>query len=545
MRVLSFRVRNYKSIKDSGICYLAEGITILAGKNESGKTSLLEALEDFSVGRSIRQEAIPIHDESAIPQIAVTFAVDEQTLEEIIGRPALGHEKKSVEVEVTKTYPNEFSVHLSAPKKLGLVDDAPEAASTDESPADASAMSLAQFNDALLQKLPNFILFSSFEDVFPSEIPLTVAASHPLIQDLDAISNLRLDLIQSGTSPQKKKHKRQLNLQVNEEYKKYWTQDDTNLEIDWDSSNLQFFVEEDGEFYPPDRRSKGKQWHLAFYVRVTARSKDDVDNVILIDEPGLFLHATAQRDILEKLEASAKDVQVMFTTHSPYLLEADKLDRIRLVTRTAAKGTRIENMIHKVADKEALTPILTAIGLEAACGIADVNKLKNVVVEGPSDWYYLQALSEIVGQSGVNFVFGGGAGNMPIVGTILAGWGCHVLYLYDNDKGKRDAVRAIKKSWLISDDAILTPTDNAGDAIEDLFSPDDFKAFVLKDSSKSYSGANSEYVKKSGLNKVMLAREFMRASRLAKPKLDAATTQAVEKLMKRFQSAFDKEYPAS
>ena len=128
------------------------------------------------------------------------------------------------------------------------------------------------------------------------------------------------------------KHKRQLNLRVKEEYEKYWTQDATNLEVDWDSSNLMFFVEEGDYFYPPEIRSKGKQWHLAFDVRVTARSKEDVDNIILIDEPGLFLHATAQRDILRKLESSAADAQVIFATHSPYLLEADKLDRIRLIS---------------------------------------------------------------------------------------------------------------------------------------------------------------------------------------------------------------------
>jgi AAA15 family ATPase/GTPase len=73
VKIVSFRVRNYKSIKDSGNCFMAEGVTILAGRNESGKTSLLEALEDFTVGRSIRQKAIPIHDESAVPEVAVTF----------------------------------------------------------------------------------------------------------------------------------------------------------------------------------------------------------------------------------------------------------------------------------------------------------------------------------------------------------------------------------------------------------------------------------------------------------------------------------------
>jgi ABC-type lipoprotein export system ATPase subunit len=121
------------------------------------------------------------------------------------------------------------------------------------------------------------------------------------------------------------RHKSQLNVKLKEDYKKFWTQDLTNLNIDWDSKNLQFFIEEDEYFYPPNMRSKGKQWHLAFYIRVSARAKEDVPNIILIDEPGLFLHAKAQEDILRKLEDSAKDAPIVFSTHSPYLI--DKLPR--------------------------------------------------------------------------------------------------------------------------------------------------------------------------------------------------------------------------
>ena len=47
--------------------------------------------------------------------------------------------------------------------------------------------------------LPNFILFSSFDDIFPSEILLTEAAANPLIQDLDQISDLQIDLIQTAS----------------------------------------------------------------------------------------------------------------------------------------------------------------------------------------------------------------------------------------------------------------------------------------------------------------------------------------------------------
>lgn len=66
MELVKFRVKNYRSIIDSGDCYLANKITVLAGKNESGKSSILEALEDFENKKEIRKSAIPIHDEPGL-----------------------------------------------------------------------------------------------------------------------------------------------------------------------------------------------------------------------------------------------------------------------------------------------------------------------------------------------------------------------------------------------------------------------------------------------------------------------------------------------
>ena len=247
------------------------------------------------------------------------------------------------------------------------------------------------------------------------------------------------------------------------------TQDASKLSITWDSNHLYFWIKEDGYPYEPQIRSKGRQWHLAFYIRVTARAKEKVSNIILIDEPGLFLHAQAQKDILKKLENSAKEAQLIFSTHSPYLLEPEKLNRIRLIHKTNKDGTKIENKVHALADKETLTPILTAIGLGLNSGIINFDKANSIVVEGISDFYYMNALKKIINKNEMNFIFGGGAGNMPIVGTILHGWNCKLIYLYDNDQGKKDGKRNLKKNWEIQENLILSITNNPGDAVEDIF----------------------------------------------------------------------------
>ena len=83
MKITKFRVKNYKSITDSGDCFLTDNVTILAGKNESGKTSLLEALEDFDADKTIRADAKPIKNLEALPEISITFEISVDILKEI------------------------------------------------------------------------------------------------------------------------------------------------------------------------------------------------------------------------------------------------------------------------------------------------------------------------------------------------------------------------------------------------------------------------------------------------------------------------------
>lgn len=82
VKLVKFRVKHYKSIDDSGDCYFSDKLTILAGKNESGKTSILEALEDFHESKTIRESAEQISG-SEKPEVMVTFDLSVDDLNEI------------------------------------------------------------------------------------------------------------------------------------------------------------------------------------------------------------------------------------------------------------------------------------------------------------------------------------------------------------------------------------------------------------------------------------------------------------------------------
>lgn len=608
MKLKKFRIKNFKSITDSGDCYLTDTITILAGKNESGKTSILEALEDFDTDEKIRESARPIKSPEAIPEISITFIVEKDTVKEVLTE--IGSTQKAVadiELEIIKTFPDIYTfgkitkendlfgtkeiekiqksikekwgkvkaLHAKYPQLSGTLFDfefsdltnektlltnfktatTPNIPQIDEKDRESFPKLLVEieteiqnlenliatedkFFKALKKWIPNFVFFNSFDDIFPNKIPFTELETNEWIQDLAVISDLDVATIKASPARDKQKHKKDVNIVINKDYEKFWTQDITNLSVDWDSSDLYFWIEEDGYLYEPSLRSKGMQWHLAFYIKVSARANENVPNIILIDEPGLFLHAKAQEDILRLLEDSAKEVQLIFSTHSPYLLEADKLNRIRLIHRTKKAGTRIENKVHALADKETLTPIMTAIGLELSVGITTLDKVNNVVVEGPSDLYYLNAFKKILSKDSVNFIFGGGAGNMPVVGTILHGWGGKVIYLYDNDQGKKDGEKNLKDNWLVTKDLVLAVLNTTG-SIEDIFSPSNFREFVLGDTSKTYTESNSEYVKKSKSDKVLLAKKFLETCQNGTSiSLDTMTKDNLTKLLENIEGKF-------
>lgn len=608
MKLKKFKITNYKSITDSGDCYLTDTITILAGKNESGKTSILEALEDFDTDKKIRESAKPIKSSESVPEISITFTIEKDTIKEIL------EEIKSplkatadIEIELIKTFPDVYSFGKSTlqneifgSKEIDKVQKSikdkwskiktirtkhealggslfdfefsdfvsektlfinfknattPNVAQIEEKERDIFSKLLTEteadinnlenllatetkFLEALKQWIPNFILFNSFEDIFPNKIPFAELEKNEWIKDLSVISDLKITTIKGTDDRGKEKHKDDINIKLNKDYEKFWTQDVSNLSVNWDSEHLYFWIKEDGYPYEPSLRSKGRQWHLAFYIKISARANEKIPNIILIDEPGLFLHAKAQEDILGKLEDSAKEVQLIFSTHSPYLLEADKLNRVRLVHRTKKSGTEIENKVHALADKETLTPILTAIGLELNAGISALDKVNNAVVEGPSDVYYLNAFKKILKKDSVNFIFGGGCGNMPYVGTILHGWGGKVIYLYDNDQGKKDGEKNLQDNWLVTKDLILSVLNTAG-SIEDVFSPSDFKKFVLGDENKTYTETNSAHVKKAKLDKVLIAKKFLEICQNGTTiSLDKTTVDNITKLIENIEKKF-------
>ena len=141
-----------------------------------------------------------------------------------------------------------------------------------------------------------------------------------------------------------------------------------------------------------ESRSKGFQWFFSFYLVFLAESDaGHKDAILLLDEPGLHLHPTAQQDLISFFEKLADNNQLLYTTHSPFLIDGDHLHRVRPVTEDEAGHSQV-SIGNWPSDRETIFP------LQAAAGYAMIKGLfqhkKNVLVEGLADYLYLHALSQ-------------------------------------------------------------------------------------------------------------------------------------------------------
>ena len=150
---------------------------------------------------------------------------------------------------------------------------------------------------------------------------------------------------------------------------------------------------------PFSERSAGFVSFFSFLVKLAQIKASGVPVILLLDEPGLTLHGKAQGDLLRYFdEKLAPDHQIIYSTHSPFMIAPDKLTEARIVEdQVELKGSRRVSLGSKVRedvlsrDPDTLLPLQGALGYELTQSLF-VGK-HSLLVEGVSDIVYLQALS--------------------------------------------------------------------------------------------------------------------------------------------------------
>ena len=121
---------------------------------------------------------------------------------------------------------------------------------------------------------------------------------------------------------------------LTKEFKSWWKQGNYRFRFEADGDHFRIWVSDDRrpEEVELENRSTGLQWFLSFYLVFLVESQGEhEDAILLLDEPGLSLHPLAQRDLSAFFDGLTKTNQIIYTTHSPFLVDPDRLDRVRKV----------------------------------------------------------------------------------------------------------------------------------------------------------------------------------------------------------------------
>jgi energy-coupling factor transporter ATP-binding protein EcfA2 len=273
------------------------------------------------------------------------------------------------------------------------------------------------------------------------------------------------------------------------EFRSWWQQGEYRFRFEADGDHFRIWVSDDKrpEEIELEGRSTGLQWFLSFYlVFLVERSDAHEGAILLLDEPGLSLHPLAQRNLSAFFDKLSKDNQLLYTCHSPFLVDADSLDRVRKVY-VDADGTSKVTADLKAPDGDARQRG-AAYAVYAALGLSVAESLllgcTPVIVEGPSDQHYLAAIKNVLIAAGklrpgreLVFPPAGGAKGVRAIASILGARDETLpVVLFDGDQQGRDYAKALVTGLYAAQKDSVHSVDEftrvADSEIEDLFPVD-------------------------------------------------------------------------
>ncbi len=542
MILKSFHVRDYKSISDSDSVTLESGVTCLVGKNESGKTAALEAfyrlralptghkvdfdgLYDFPRNRWAIEKA---EVQTKVP-VSATFELDPAEVAAVhaeLGEGVL----TSPTFSISRRYDGTvlWSLQTSqraridrlledfgakpgvaegastiAQLKQKLQGQAQRAAPTEQLLEAIAELEVWREAHILIEpRLPRFLYFDEYSTP-PGTVNIAELQRTPEPEVTPpmrtTLALLRLAGVAPGDFTEEHYEARRAELEaagsaITHEVFEYWSQNrDLRVVFDVDFRSPQGAPEGPKEPHLEIRienrrhevtlnfgeRSAGFVWFFSFLAAFSEYRDTEQQLILLLDEPAMGLHASAQADLLRYIdERLAPARQVIYTTHSPFMVDPTALARVRTVEDRPEVGTKIGTDLLS-SSAETLYPLQAALGYELAQSL--FVGPDNLVVEGPSDFVYLTVLGERLRELGRGHldqrwvvVPVGGIDKIP---TFLALLSAHlnVAAIIDGKSGGVQKINALISAGVIEQNRVLPLALVLGVPeadIEDFFEPE-------------------------------------------------------------------------
>ena len=503
----SIKIINYKSVgTQKNELILEPKITAIIGKNESGKSNIIEALskinllgfnkEAFTSQTNNKDVAVndmafqitlkPQYnekDDNYINKMDSIIIIDPQSykatggilfyynnncgkkikeLMEILGEnpfkltdQSLENYKKFINALISNKYLDIPTINQGLSVYKGKLN------TIDKSKID-DVTKIYNELEMLWNKLINFLptifytdINKTLKDVYnydDAKRELTTSTSNSLLFDIVKLLDISvedfLQAIKNGHDGNKiairNKIKKKLNKIINTDFKQFYNAESIYLDVDFNNNNAIFTVKSnEGNALLLSERSNGLRWYLNTYINAKANNLIGKNVVYLFDEPGIYLHINAQKELLKFFyNLSENGNQIVYTTHSPYMIDTDNdgIYRIRAIEKnndgfTYIHKTAYDSELSIKCREDTLAPIINAIGMNFGSMFGPSQGKLNIVTEGISDYIYLHTMAKLLkyDMDSIAFIPSQGASNIINICTILYGWGCDFMALFDYD----------------------------------------------------------------------------------------------------------------
>jgi len=253
-------------------------------------------------------------------------------------------------------------------------------------------------------------------------------------------------------------------------FREWWKQGVYRIRFEADGDHFRIWVSDDQrtEEIELEGRSTGLQWFLSFYLVFLVESIGAHNGaILLLDEPGHSLHPLAQRDLSAFFESLANSNQLVYTTHSPFLVDADHLDRVRNVYVDEA-GYTVASANLRAGQAVAQTKSVYAVHACLGLSVSDTlfQGCRVTVVEGQSDQIYMSAMKTRLLSTGrikpareLLFVPATGTKAIKTISSILGGAADNLPHvLCDGDSAGRVLADSLKGEFYrdVADRVLLT-----------------------------------------------------------------------------------------
>ncbi|WP_226040407.1 AAA family ATPase [Natrinema sp. DC36] len=341
-----------------------------------------------------------------------------------------------------------------------------------------------------LDMFPDIHLFNGIDEIENEaeinqleEDPNTSLSYYSLLE----FSDLEPSELSNLDSGQIRDRRQKAGRELTQTFDKYWDQSDIEIKMELSGGRVSLHLyDESNVRKQPSDRSTGLRWFLSFLARVITQSKGGLlDSIILLDDPGVHLHPNGHKDLRKALTRLAEDNQVIYSTHSPYMIDTGNISRIRVVERAEQRmGTKVKRIGRKdTTSDDSLAPVRASLGATFSDSL--FSSKYTILVEGFEDRVYLNRFSELFRRTNEGPFFDadmkiidcGGASKTDYMSRLVNAENYEYAVLLDSDDSGKQAEETLLEEEIPKERVTMISScigEEGDKTIEDLFSEEFF-----------------------------------------------------------------------